>query len=341
MKKSMARRYSSKHCLSCASVLVCCLTCATLTLAQTSLDEVHVTPLPSPKVQQNTPTRDMAYAEAPLIRKNVDLVMVPVTVTDQRDRVVTGLDQNNFRLFDGKQQQAIKHFSSEDAPVSLGIVLDLSSSMAKKLDWAKQAVTEFCKAANPLDEFFMVTFADRPELALDFTREPDEIQRRLAFTDAKGRTALLDAIYLSLNQMRHAQYQKRALLIISDGGDNRSRYTESEIRSLVKEADVEIYSIGIFDSASTVPEEMNGPILLEEIAELTGGRAFAIDNVNSLPALAVRVGTELRNQYMLAYKPDENQHNGRWHKIKIKLSVPNSLWPLWIHARPGYYAPAP
>jgi len=191
-----------------------------------------------------------------------------------------------------------------------------------------------------LDEFFMVTFADRPELALDFTKQPDDIQRRLAFADAHGRTALLDAVYLSLSQMHHAQYQKRALLIISDGGDNRSRYTESEIRSMVKEADVEIYAIGIFDRGSEVPEEVNGPILLEDIAGLTGGRAFAIDNVNLLPALAVRVGAELRNQYVLAYSPDDSLRNGKWHKIKIKLSVPHSLWPLMIHAKPGYYAPA-
>ena len=336
----MARRCSSKRCLTCAPMLACCLVCATLTFAQSGFEEVHLNPLPSDKAQQNPENRDIADADAPLIHKNVDLVMVPVTVTDQRNRIVTGLDQNNFRLFDGKQQQTIKHFSSEDAPVSVGIVLDLSSSMSKKLDWARQAVTEFCKAANPLDEFFMVTFADRPELALDFTQEPDEIQRRLAFTEAKGRTALLDAVYLSLNQMRHAQYEKRALLIISDGGDNRSRYTESEIRSMVKEADVEIYSIGIFDSGSTVPEEMNGPALLGDIAGLTGGRAFAIDNIHLLPALAISVGSELRHQYMLAYKPDDSQRNGKWHKIKIKLSVPSSLWPLWIHAKPGYYAPA-
>lgn len=335
----MAWRCSSKRSLTCASVLVCSLVCATLTFAQSSFDEVHITPTSTPQLQ-GPGKRDIASGNALLIRKNVDLVMVPVTVTDQRNRIVVGLDQNNFRLFDGKQQQAIKHFSSEDAPVSVGIVLDLSSSMTSKLEWARQAVMEFCKGANPLDEFFMVTFADRPELALDFTSQPDAIQRRLAFTDAKGRTALLDAIYLSLNQMRHAQYEKRALLIISDGGDNRSRYTESEIKSMVKEADVEIYSIGIFDSGSTAPEEVNGPILLENIAELTGGRAFAIDNINLLPALAIKVGTELRNQYMLAYKPDENQRNGKWHKIKIKLSVPNSLWPLWIHAKPGYYAPA-
>ena len=310
--------------------------CATLTSAQ-GLDEVHIVPVTTSTIQ---PTHEPSYLSAPVIRKNVDLVMVPVTVTDERDRIVTGLDQNNFRLFDGKQAQAIKHFSREDAPVSLGIVLDLSSSMSSKMEWARQAVIEFCKAANPLDEFFMVTFADRPELALDFTKEPDAIQRRLAFADARGRTALLDAIYLSLNQMRHAQYEKRALLIISDGGDNRSRYTESEIRSMVKEADVEIYSIGIFDRASSAPEELTGPALLEDISGLTGGRAFALDSLNLLPALAVKVGTELRNQYVLAYSPSETMRNGKWHKIKIKLSVPKGLWPLWIHAKPGYYAAA-
>jgi Ca-activated chloride channel family protein len=334
----MARRYSSKFCFSCAPVLACCLACTTLTSAQSDSPEVHINPLSTPHVEKNAASRNVAYAEAPIIHKDVDLVMVPVTVTDQSNRIVTGLDQNNFRLFDGKQQQTIKHFSSEDAPVSLGIVLDLSSSMSIKLNLARQAVSEFCKTANPLDEFFMVTFADRPELALDFTREPDEIERRLAFTVAKGRTALLDAVYLSLKKMRQAQYQKRALLIISDGGDNRSRFTESEIKSMVKESDVEIYSIGIFDNGSTIPEEISGPALLEDISGLTGGRAYAIDNVNLLPAMAIRVGAELRNQYVLAYKPDDSQWNGKWHKIKIKLSVPNSLWPLWIHAKQGYYA---
>jgi Ca-activated chloride channel homolog len=334
----MARRCSSKLFVFFSSVLTCCLACTTLTLAQSDLSEVHVNPLPTARLERNAINHDATYTDAAIIHKNVELVMVPVTVTDERNRIVTGLDQNNFRLFDGKQQQTIKHFSSEDTPVSLGIVLDLSSSMSKKLDLARQAISEFCKAANPLDEFFMVTFADRPELALDFTRDPDDIQRKLAFTTAKGRTSLLDAIYLSLQHMHHAQYQKRALLIISDGGDNRSRLTQFDVRSMVKEADVEIYSIGIFDYASTVQEEVNGPALLEEISGLTGGRAFAIDNVNLLPSLAVKVGVELRNQYMLAYKPDDSQRNGKWHKIKIKLSVPNSLWPLWVHAKPGYYA---
>jgi Ca-activated chloride channel family protein len=336
----MARRCSAKYFIIRSSVLACGLGCATLAFAQSDVVDVHITPLPNAKLQHNVMTRNAAFPDAPIVHKNVDLVMVPVTITDQRDRIITGLEQSNFQLFDGKLRQEIKHFSSEDAPVSLGIVLDLSNSMAKKMDWARQAVSEFCKAANPVDEFFMVTFANQPELALDFTNQPDDIQKRLAFATAQGRTALLDAVSMALGEMRHAQYQKRALLIISDGGDNHSRYTENEIKAMVKEADVEIYAIGIFDRSSPVPEEINGPVLLEEITELTGGRAFTIDNANLLPALAVKVGAELRNQYVLAYSPDSALRNGKWHKIKIKLTVPKSLWPVWIHAKPGYYAPA-
>jgi Ca-activated chloride channel homolog len=333
----MARRCPSKSCLTGALVLAYSLVCATLVFAQSGLDEIHVAPL-SAKVQ-NLGNHSAAFPDAPILRKNVDLVMVPVTITDQRDRIITGLDQSNFQLFDGKQRQEIKHFSSEDAPVSLGIVLDLSSSMTKKMEWARQAVVEFCKSANPMDEFFMVTFANQPQLALDFTNRAEDVQSRLAFAAAEGRTALLDAVSLALSQMRHAQYQKRALLIISDGGDNHSRYTEHEIKAMVKEADVEIYAIGIFDRASVIPEEVNGPVLLEEITELTGGRAFEIENANLLPAVAVKVGNELRNQYVLAYSPDSALRNGKWHKIKIKLTLPKSLWPVWIHAKSGYYAP--
>jgi Ca-activated chloride channel family protein len=266
--------------------------------------------------------------------------MVPVTVTDERDRLITGLERENFQVFDGKLRQEIKHFSSEDQPVSMGIVLDLSGSMGNKLERARQAVMEFCKTANPMDEFFMVTFADQPQLAMEFTQRTEDLQGHLALLSTGGRTALLDAIFLALNQMRHAQYEKRALLIISDGGDNHSRYTESEIKSEVKEAEVEIYSIGIFDRGAATPEELAGPALLEEITEMTGGRAFTIESDNLLPALAVKIGTELRNQYVLAYSPDTALRNGKWHKIRVKMSLPKGLWPVSIHAKSGYYAPA-
>jgi len=313
---------------------------AATTLAQSDLDEVHVAPLTnagnSASVKLQPPLLSHA---AEIIRKQVDLVLVPVTITDERDRLLTGLQEDNFQVFDGKHRQQIKHFSSEDAPVSLGIVLDLSSSMASKMEWARQAVLEFCKAANPADEFFMVSFADRPELLAGFTDHIEDIQERLTSAVPHGRTALLDAVYFAIHQMRGAKYPKRALLIISDGGDNHSRYGEREVRSLLKEADVMLYAIALIDPTSQVLEEVRGPELLEEITSLTGGRAFGIGQPNLLPAIANKVGMELRNQYVLGYHPDNAIHNGKWHRIQVKIKLPKSIWPVWIHAKSGYYAP--
>ncbi len=177
----------------------------------------------------------------------VDLVLVPVTITDPMNRLVTGLDKENFQLFEGSATQEIKSFSSEDAPVSLGVIFDSSGSMSSKMDRAKDAVMEFFKTANPQDEFFMITFSDEPEVVNDFTSSVDDIQGKLVFTVPRRRTALLDAIYMGVSKMRQAKYPKKALLIISDGGDNHSRYTEDEIKALVKEADVMVYAIGIYD----------------------------------------------------------------------------------------------
>ncbi|HEY1264558.1 MAG TPA: VWA domain-containing protein [Terriglobales bacterium] len=311
---------------------------ARITAGQSSLDEVHITP---PTAGHEKPTQPLWNRAAETIRKQVDLVLVPVTVTDERDRLITGLTPGNFQLFDGKKKQEIKHFSSEDTPVSLGIVLDLSGSMASKIEWARQAVMEFCRTANPADEFFLLSFADRPELLTGFTSKLEDIEGRLAFAAPQGRTALLDALYLGLHQMRSAKYPKRALLVISDGGDNRSRYTEREIKAVVKEADVLLYAIAIIDPAAEDPEEVRGPELLNEIASLTGGRAFGIFEPNLLPAIADRVGIELRNQYVLGYRPENAPRNGQWHKIQIKLRIPKSIWPVAVHAKSGYYASQP
>jgi Ca-activated chloride channel family protein len=255
------------------------------------------------------------------------------------DRLITGLDKENFQVFEGKQRQEIRHFSTEDSPVSLGIIFDLSGSMSSKMDRAREAVIEFCKMANPQDEFFMITFSDTPHLATDFTRDVDQVQNKLVFTGAKGRTALLDAVYLGMHKMKEARNQKKALLIISDGGDNHSRYTEGEIKSQVKEADVMIYSIGIYDHSFPTLEEKLGPELLAEMSEVTGGRSFTIDNPNDLPDVASKIGMQLRNQYVLGYRPSQTQHDGKWHKIKIKLHLPKGLPPLQVYARTGYYAP--
>ena len=272
--------------------------------------------------------------------KDVDLVLVPVTITDPLNRLVTGLDRQNFAVFEGKEQQEIRHFSSEDAPISLGVIFDVSGSMNNKIDKSKEAVVDFFKTANPQDEFFMVSFADKPEVIADFTNSIEDIQAKMTFLNPSGRTSLLDAIYLGVSKMRQAKNEKKALLIISDGGDNHSRYTQNEIESLVKEADVMIYAIGLYDIAPRTPEEQMGPQMLANITDVTGGRTFTVDNPNELTDVATKIGIELRNQYVLGYRPTKPVHDGKWHKIKVKLNPPKGLPPLHVYAKTGYYAPS-
>jgi Ca-activated chloride channel family protein len=253
---------------------------------------------------------------------------------------VTGLDKDNFHIFEDGVQQEITHFSSEDVPISIGVIFDMSGSMSSKIERAREAVIEFFKTANPQDEFFMIAFADKPEEVSDFTSSVEDIQGKLVYTVPKGRTALLDGIYLGVSKMRQAKYPKKALLIISDGGDNHSRYTEGEIKSTVREADVMIYAIGIYDHNLPTPEEVAGPGLLSDITEITGGRAFTIDNPNDLGDVATKIGIELRNQYVLGYRPKNPGHDGKWRKIKVKLIPPKGLPPLRVFAKTGYYAPS-
>ena len=311
---------------------------------QTDVNDVHVLPREvdnppvAPKPNLLASTTGMSAHVRPL-KVDVDLVLVPVTITDPMNRLVTGLDKENFQLYEGNTSQQIRTFSSEDAPVSLGVIFDSSGSMASKMDRAKDAVIEFFKTANPQDEFFMITFSDEPEAVSDFTNSVDEIQNKLVFAVPRRRTALLDAIYMGVSKMRQAKYPKKALLIISDGGDNHSRYTEGEIKSLVKEADVMIYAIGIYDRSASAIEERLGPQLLSDITELTGGRAFTIDNPNDLGDVATKIGVELRNQYVLGYRPNKVVRDGKWRKIKVKLLPPKGLPPLRVYARTGYYAP--
>jgi len=310
----------------------------------TDVNDVHVPAREAEKqeAKQNLiPAHtDGLSAHVRALKVDVDLVLVPVTITDPMNRLVTGLEKDNFQLFEGNSPQEIRTFSSEDAPVSLGVIFDSSGSMSSKMDRAKEAVIEFFKTANPQDEFFMITFSDEPEEVSDFTSSVDEIQNKLVFAVPRRRTALLDAIYMGISKMRQAKYPKKALLIISDGGDNHSRYTENEIKSLVKEADVMIYAIGIYDRYASAVEERLGPQLLSDITELTGGRAFSIDNPNDLGDVATKIGVELRNQYVLGYRPNKVVRDGKWRKIKVKLLPPKGLPPLRVYARTGYYAPA-
>jgi Ca-activated chloride channel family protein len=270
---------------------------------------------------------------------NVDMVLIPVTVTDPMNRLITGLEQEDFQIFENGAQQQIKTFASEDAPVSIGIIFDLSGSMTSKLIRARESILQFIKTANPQDEFFVIGFNDRPELMEDFTNSVEDIQARLATVRSGHRTALLDAIYFGVNKMKDARHERKALLVVSDGGDNRSRYTEGEIRAQVRESDVEMYSIGIFEPSAPTPEERAGPQLLDELSEETGGRLFRVDDLAEMGDIAEKISTELRNQYVIGYRPSNLTRDGKWRKVKVKVNPPVGLPPLTIHARTGYYAP--
>ena len=306
--------------------------------AQSDLNEVHVTPrgdVKQPDAAQSSIKTDMG-----VIRTTVKLVLVPVTVMDESKRIVTGLEQENFQLSEDKHPQPIRHFWKEDAPVSVGIVLDVSGSMNTKIERARDAVGAMLKASNPQDEFFLITFADQPTLVQDFTSNVDDIQNRLLFTAPKGRTSLLDAIVLAVSNMRKARYQRKALVIVSDGGDNRSRYTEKDVKSLIKEQDLLVYSIGVFDRECRTQEERLGPALLGEISSLTGASAYTLDNPNYLPKITEHIALELRNQYVLGYAPEGSTHDGKWRKIKVRLALPHGFPSLRVQARTGYYSTA-
>ncbi|HKZ51831.1 MAG TPA: VWA domain-containing protein [Candidatus Acidoferrales bacterium] len=286
-----------------------------------------------------------ADALRPRVRVDIDLVLVNVTVTDPYNRLVTGLSKEHFEVEEDKARQQILYFSNEDVPLSLGVVFDLSGSMnrASKLERAAKAAVTFLQTANPEDEFFVVHFSDEPRLLTGFTHHVEDVQNSLVTIQAKGRTALLDALYLALDTMREASNPRKALLVISDGGDNHSRYSVRDVMSAVREADVQIYAIGIFDpvGARNEPEILWGPSLLKDIAETTGGRMFpvALHNLAQLPDVAEKISIELRNQYILGYLPSNKERDGTWRKIKVKLSPPKGLPPLTTYARHGYYAP--
>ena len=292
-------------------------------------------------VRKDTPGKKFKPGDT--LRVDVDMALVNVTVTDPYNRLVTGLDPDNFRVFEDNIEQEIVTFSSEDVPISIGVIFDFSGSMSNKVGKSREAALQFFKTANPQDEFFLVSFNERAELTSTFTNSVEDLQSRLMLTSPKGRTALLDAIYLGLSEMRGAHNAKRALLILSDGGDNHSRYNETDIKRLVKEADTQLYAIGIFDplgSRNRTPEELKGPSLLSEVTEMTGGRVFAVERLEDLPDIATKIGMELRNQYVLGYRPSNKAHDARWRKIKIKLRAPRGLPPLTVFAKTGYYAPS-
>ena len=296
-----------------------------------------IVPRPKPGSEESSAPQPKAN-----IRADVNVVLVPVTVTDPLNRFVTGLEQDAFEVYEDKVKQKIVSFGSDDAPLSIGIVFDTSASMGPKLERSRLSVAEFFKTANPEDEAFLVEFNDRPQLVVPMTHNLEDIQNRLTFTQSKGRTALLDGIYMALTTMKKARNPRKALIVISDGGDNNSRYTASEVRNLVREADVQIYGIGIYESGPSrgrTPEELSGPEMLRDLSEPTGGRHFVVENLTELPDVAAKIGIELRNQYIVGYSPSNEARDGKYRKIQVKIIQPRGLPLLRPSWRVGRFAP--
>ena len=271
----------------------------------------------------------------PLFKVGVDTVFVKVSVTDPLNRFVVGLEKDNFRVYEEKVEQHITHFVQQAAPISVGILFDVSGSMKSNnnINAAKNAIVRFLQSANPEDEFFLVTFNQMPTLVTGFTNETSAIQNQISFKNPGGRTAVYDSVYMGLEQMKAAKNEKKAIILITDGEDNSSRYSSTEVREFARESDVQIYGIGEEGQLGYGKSE------IQNIVAMTGGRAFFPDNFNELDYYIDLIHSELRNQYVLGYVPTNKSHNGKWRKIQVKLDPPAGLPRLIIHAKEGYYAP--
>lgn len=277
------------------------------------------------------------------IRVDSALVLIPAHVTTAIGASVTNLTKDDFHLFEDNVEQTITHFAQEDAPISIGLLFDTSGSMHNKMAKASEAAAAFFKTANGEDEFFLVEFGDKPRLALPFTTDSDQVYRKITGLRPFGRTSLLDAIHLGLAQMKHARNSRKAIVIFSDGGDNCSRQTAIQIKHALVESDIQLYSMGIFDSPSprkrTPPEERNGPKLLDELAAQTGGRNYPVNDLEQLPEISSHISKELRTEYVLGYSPADATHDGKYHRVRVTLAAPEQARQLRTFYRQGYYGP--
>ncbi|MBO0859861.1 MAG: VWA domain-containing protein [Chloracidobacterium sp.] len=275
------------------------------------------------------------------LRIGTELVSVPVTVTDAYNRLVSGLNRQHFEVYEDKVKQEISFFSDEDAPVNLGIVFDVSGSMKGKIDRAREALKAFIQTSHSDDDFFLVGFNQRANLLAEFT-DGESLTNKLTLVDPKGQTALYDAAYLGIEKVKQGRHNRNAMLLISDGQDNSSRYTYGELRKLLKEAGVQIYCIGIVEvgGAAGGTLDMQGQAILEEIAQTTGGKAFFPRSAAELEDATTRIALELRHQYSIGYNPTNVKRDGQWHKIKVSVKGPKGLSNLKVQCKEGYYAVA-
>ena len=276
------------------------------------------------------------------LRVDTSLVLVPVHASTKVGTPITDLTEANFRVFEDGVEQKVTYFAKQDAPVSVGLVFDSSGSMTHKIRKSAEAAAAFFKTANAGDEFFLVEFGERPKLTMPFTPDSDEIYRKLVQSKPFGRTSLIDAIHLALVHMKNARHARKAIVILSDGGDNRSRLTRGEIKSALLESDVQMYAMGIFDRderAKHTAEEENGPRLLDDLAAQTGGRVYPVDNLDDLESISTTLGNALRNEYLLGYVPSNESRDGKYRKVKVNLVVSDGMPALNVSYRRGYYAP--
>jgi len=308
-----------------------------------STDEVHIStrtkaattdPIPGVMSTITPPTGEWIKA----LRARVELVLVPVTVSDSLDRSVTTLKKQDFSLYEENKLQEIRYFSTEAEPASVAILLDVSKSMTDKIETERAAIVEFFNNAHPQDEYFAIAFSDRPRVLAGPTDSIDTAQQRLMAIQPGGPTAMLDAIYLAVAELRAARYKRKAILIVSDGGDNASRYTSREIKSLLRESDVQVYAIGLFETffVNTIEERL-GKKWLSEITDVTGGRTITVDKRSKLPQAAATISRELRNQYVLGYRPP-GPSTDKWRRVKVRINSSAEDRPLRAYYKEGYYS---
>jgi Ca-activated chloride channel homolog len=289
--------------------------------------------------RETRPT-DASFPE-PTLRVDSSLVLIPAQVTTHEGAPIMDLKRKDFRIFEDGAEQQISYFAKDDAPVSIGLLLDSSGSMRNKKQKSSEAAAAFFRTANSEDEFFLIEFDDRPKLVLPFTKDTDLLYHEISHARPYGRTSLFDAIHMALGVMKGAHYERKALVIVSDGGDNRSRRTFTAIKGDMLEADVQLYAMGIFDPAGasqSSPEEAEGPQVLDNLAEVTGGRHFPVMNAGTLPEVSRRIGQLLRNRYLLGYNPTNTSRDGRYRGIKLDLAAAPDPG-VHVQYRKGYYAP--
>jgi VWFA-related protein len=285
---------------------------------------------------------DRVYRSGTTISVHSDLVLIPVTVTDRSGKVVSGLDKDCFTLFENNTKQEITHFATEDAPISVGIVFDTSDSMQPRMRQAREAVYTLLDNANPSDEFLLVRFSTEARIVVPLTSQVDEIRSRVGSLHVSGTTALLDGVRLALAEMKHAQHDRKALVIISDGEDNASFWTSDQLKAAAREEDVLLYAIRIGDSAETIypmPTQQAGIALLKDITNQTGGRLFEVSKLKQLPEVAAKIGGWLRSQYILGYASNNSEKDGGYRRVELKIERPKGFPRLQAVWRKGYYAP--